>query len=93
MKGLYSNIGKKLMTFAIVIAVIFTIFGVIAGLAVMTTSIATGIIFIILYPLLGYISSLSIYAFGRITQSVENIEKTIVKDNEEQAVTNEIIGE
>lgn len=74
MKKLYSNIGKKLMTFAVVFAVIITAIGILAGLVMMTQSIAGGLVFIILYPLIGYISSLSLYAFGKLVQSAENIE-------------------
>ena len=54
MKKLYSNIGKKLMTFAVVIAIIITAIGVIAGLVMITQSIAGGLVFIILYPVIGY---------------------------------------
>lgn len=93
MKKLYSNIGKKLMTFAIVIAILFTVLGVIAGLAAMTMNFVSGLLFIILYPVLGYISSLSIYAFGKITQSVENIEKALVKEDLTTSVSNESTDE
>lgn len=86
MKKLYSNIGKKLMTFAVVIAILFTALGVIAGLAMMTQSIAGGLVFIIVYPILGYISSLSFFAYGKLVQSVENIERNLsVKSDESNA--------
>lgn len=83
MKKLYSNIGKKLMTFAVVIAIIFTALGVIAGLAMMTQSIAGGLVFIIVYPIIGYISSLSFYAYGKIVQSVENIERNLSEKSDD----------
>ena len=51
MKKLYSNIGKKLMTFAVVIAVIIATIGIFAGLVMMKQSIVGGLIFIILYPI------------------------------------------
>lgn len=86
MKKLYSNIGKKLMTFAVVIAVIVAVIGIFAGLVMMTQSIVGGLIFIILYPIIGYVSSLTLYAFGKLVQSAENIEQHLLnKSNENNA--------
>ena len=74
------------MTFAVVIAIIITAIGVIAGLVMMTQSIAGGLVFIILYPVIGYISSLSLYAFGKLVQSVESIERSFaIKSDENSA--------
>ena len=82
MKKLYSNIGKKLMTFAVVIAVIIAAIGIIAGLVMMTQNIVSGLIFIILYPIIGYVSSLALYAFGKLVQSTENIEKHLLNKSD-----------
>jgi|GEM_PF-4252654 len=83
MKKLYSNIGKKLMTFAVVIAVIIATIGIFEGLVMMKQSIVGGLIFIILYPIIGYVSSLTLYAFGKLVQSAENIEQHLLNKSDE----------
>ncbi len=82
---LYSNIGKKLMTVAKIFAILFTVFGVILGLIAMIANFAAGLLVLVIYPLCGYIGSLSIYASGKLLMSVENIEKSVVKATEANA--------
>ena len=78
---LYGNIGKKIKLLAKVSAVLVTLMFFIIGAVVIGSSygdgglILLGVLFMILSPIVGWLSSLIIYAFGELVDKVCDIEK------------------
>ena len=78
MKNLYSNIGKKIMMMSQIVAILMMVAGVVCGFVFIgwgyEEAVLGGLAIVIASPFVAYISSMCLYAFGKLVQSTESID-------------------
>ena len=74
---MYDNIGKKIKLLARIITIIAVIASIIAGIILMALEQYWGIIFIILFPFVLWVSSFILYGFGELIDNTCDIERNI----------------
>lgn len=91
---IYGNIGRKIKTLAIVVFVIETLAALLGGFLMFFDDFLTGVLIILVTPIVAWISSWTLYAFGELvektTQNESNtreILKIMKQNNTETTAT------
>ncbi len=96
MNKFFSNIGKKIMAVAKICTVILTLGGIVTGIVFMSfgydEAILLGIGTVIASPFVAYLSTMLLYGFGKLVDSVEKIENKMngVTEMNSPEVSNEL---
>lgn len=81
MNKFFANIGKKIMTVSKIFFVLLTIGGVITGICIIFADFGDpeclfgGLGVAVASPLVAYLSTITLYGFGKLVDSTEKIEK------------------
>ena len=77
---MYDNIGSKIKTLAKASFAIVAIASIVGGLALLDGTDGWSLVLVFVGPLMAWISSLALYGFGELIETVSNIEQSVVRN-------------
>ena len=76
---MYNNIGKKIKILAKVIFGVEAVLTFIIGLALLGEDAVSGLLVLIIGPIIGWVSSWVLYGFGELVENVKEIKEVLPK--------------
>ncbi len=91
MDKFFTNIGKKIMTVSKIFFILLTVGGIIAGICIIFADFGDpeclfgGLGVAVASPLVAYLSTMPLYGFGKLVDSVEKIENKMAVNGDDAA--------